>query len=140
MAEAKLNGTLNDDGEVACDCGFEWGLTTAYGNTTPTQSRESGEAFSQVVTGLDADTSYHFRALATNATGTAYGGDRTFITGPSGSPHYWYHLNVKNINLPYENKDKTKELHVILKNLSPTIKSQGANGQVKVKIDYEPAA
>jgi len=54
--------------------------------------------------------------------------------------NHWYHLNVKGVNLPYEDLDKTKELHIILKNLSPTTKSKGADGAVKVKIDYEPAA
>jgi len=57
---------------------------------------------------------------------------------------YWtvpyYRLNVKGVNLPYEDLDKTKELHIILKNLSPTTKYKGVDGAVKVKIDYEPAA
>ncbi|GAI40931.1 unnamed protein product, partial [marine sediment metagenome] len=33
-----LNGALDDDGGEACNCGFEWGETIAYGNTTPTDS------------------------------------------------------------------------------------------------------
>ena len=78
-----LNGTLDDDGGEACDCGFEWGETVAYGNTTPTQSRTTGQSFSQLIAGLTPNTTYHFRAFATNATGTSYGADRTFtILGP----------------------------------------------------------
>ena len=80
MVLANLNGTLDDDGGLACDCGFEWGLTTAYGNTTPTQSRTTGQTFSQAISGLDLDTTYHFRALSTNVIGTSYGVDRTFTT------------------------------------------------------------
>lgn len=75
-----LNGTLDDDGEEACDCGFEWGLTAAYGDTTPTQSRTTGQSFAQTIGGLIPGTTYHFRAFATNTAGTSYGADRTFTT------------------------------------------------------------
>jgi len=140
MASAKLNGVLVNGGGGACDCGFEWGETIAYGNTTPTQSKSTGQAFSQVISGLSPDTTYHFRAIGTNAAGTGYGSDLTLLTGPSGTPNYWYHLNVKGIDLPYEDLDGTKELHIVLKNLSPTTKGAGADGEVKIKVDYEPAA
>ena len=77
---ATLNGTLDNDGGEACDCGFQWGETVAYGNTTPTQSRTTGQTFSQAISGLTPGTTYHFRAFATNAAGTSYGADRTFTT------------------------------------------------------------
>jgi len=77
---ATLNGTLVFDGGEATDCGFEWGLTTAYGETTPTQSRTTGQTFAQDITSLIPDTVYHFRAIATNSTGTGYGEDRVFTT------------------------------------------------------------
>ena len=77
---SSLNGTLDDDGGEACDCGFEWGETIAYGNTTPTQSRTTGQTFSQVISGLSPNVTYHFRAFATNSAGTGYGADRTFTT------------------------------------------------------------
>ncbi|KKM96140.1 hypothetical protein LCGC14_1181180 [marine sediment metagenome] len=77
---ASLNGTLDDDGTEACDCGFEWGLDTGYGTTTPTQSKTTGETFSQVTGGLQPGTTYHFRALATNSAGTSHGADRSFTT------------------------------------------------------------
>jgi len=75
-----VNGTLDDDGGVACDCGFEWGETVAYGNTTPTQSRTTGQTFSQNIGGLSPGTTYHFRAFATNVVGTSYGADMSFTT------------------------------------------------------------
>jgi len=78
--EATLNSTLDDDGREACDCGFEWGETEAYGNTTPTQSRTTGQTFSQTISGLDPNKTYHFRAFATNAAGTSHGANRTFTT------------------------------------------------------------
>ncbi|GAI30496.1 unnamed protein product, partial [marine sediment metagenome] len=77
---AALNSTLDDDAGEPCDCGFEWGLTPAYGNTTPTQSRTTGETASQLIAGLSPVTTYHFRAFATNSKGTSYGADRTFTT------------------------------------------------------------
>jgi len=77
---ATLNGTLEADGGEACDCGFEYGETTAYGTTTVTQSKTTGETFSQEVLGLKGGTVYHFRAIATNSEGTSYGADRTFHT------------------------------------------------------------
>jgi hypothetical protein len=36
------------------------------------------------VSGLAAGTTYHFRIVATNASGTAYGSDRTFTTRSTG--------------------------------------------------------
>jgi len=38
------------------------------------------------MTGLLANTLYHYRAYAVNASGTGYGEDRTFTTDPSGVP------------------------------------------------------
>ncbi|MBA7615185.1 hypothetical protein ES703_22463 [subsurface metagenome] len=77
---ATLNGTLDDDGGEACDCGFEWGETDAYGNDTPTQSRTTGQTFAQTISGLDPNQTYHFRSVATNGAGTTYGADRSFTT------------------------------------------------------------
>jgi len=75
------NGTLDADGGEACDCGFEWGETTDYDETpTSTQSRETGQTFTQELTGLTPDTTYHFRAIATNSAGSGYGADATFTT------------------------------------------------------------
>jgi hypothetical protein len=66
---------------------FQYGTTSSYGLHT-----HSGESFasdgvdhsvSSQISGLAPDTSYHFRATATNFTGTTYGPDRTFnTTGP----------------------------------------------------------
>ncbi|MBA7691376.1 hypothetical protein ES703_99919 [subsurface metagenome] len=81
---AILNGTLDDDTGEVCACGFEWGETVAYGNTTPTQSKTTGQTFSRLITGLSLGTIYHFRAFATNLAGTSYGADRAFTTRENG--------------------------------------------------------
>jgi len=77
---ATLHGTLDDDGGEACDCGFEYGEDTGYGTTTATQSKTTGQTFSQAITELKPLTTYHFRAIATNSIGTSYGSDATFTT------------------------------------------------------------
>ena len=80
MGQALLNGTLVDDGGQACDCGFQWGLTIAYGNTTATQSKTIGQSFFIALLGLAAGATYHFRTFATNSLGTAFGDDAQFST------------------------------------------------------------
>jgi hypothetical protein len=79
-ASATLNGTLDSDGGLPSDCGFEWGPDENYGYVTPTVVKTTGENFSQVIYGLEPGTTYHFRTFATNAYGTSYGSDRSFTT------------------------------------------------------------
>ena len=83
QVSATLNGLLNDDGGEACACGFEWGLTDAYGHTTLTESKVTGESSSRAIGGLTPGTTYHFRAFATNSAGTGYGADRSFTSTPT---------------------------------------------------------
>lgn len=87
-ANSYLNGILSNDGGEACDCGFQWGLTDAYGNTTSTVSRTTGQGFALLITGLTANTVYHFRAFATNTAGTAYGSDVAFTSGVGSNAGY----------------------------------------------------
>ena len=77
---AVLNGILDDDGGMTCECWFEWGLDTSYGNVTSPVSKTTGEKSSHIVDGLIRETTYHFRALASNIFGTSYGADRKFRT------------------------------------------------------------
>ena len=80
MESATLNGILNDDGGMDCECWFEWGLDATYGNVTPSTSKTTGEKFSYVMDGLLPETTYHFRAVASNIFGTGHGADREFRT------------------------------------------------------------
>ena len=89
LTEATINGFLEDDGGMLCDCAFEWGLTESYGEITPVQSKTAGEYFSQLITGLEADTIYHFRAIAYNVFGISRGSDRTFRTLNAVPPPYF---------------------------------------------------
>jgi len=79
---ATLNGTLiGDGGDTTTDCNFEWGETTAYGTTTATDSKSSGESFSKGITGLVSGTTYHYRAKASNDYDTVYGADKILVAG-----------------------------------------------------------
>lgn len=77
----KLNGRLDPHG-LTTSVYFQYGTTTSYGLTTAPQS-QSGNTFRNItasISGLSANTTYHFRTVATNSAGTRYGGDRTFTT------------------------------------------------------------
>lgn len=49
-----------------------------------------------------------------------------------------YYLNISDLNILYEDKDETKELHISLQNLSPTDKAAGATGEIQMDIKYAP--
>ena len=89
LIEATINGFLEDDGGMLCDVAFEWGLTESYGNITPVQTKTAREHFSQALTGLEPDTVYHFRALASNVFGLSRGADRAFRTLSTMTPPYF---------------------------------------------------
>ncbi|MBA7635143.1 hypothetical protein ES703_42744 [subsurface metagenome] len=42
--------------------------------------KETSDTFEQTISGLEPNTTYHFRAQAKNSVGTASGADRTFTT------------------------------------------------------------
>ena len=78
---ATLNGTVNPNGS-ATTIFFEWGPTSAYGNTTFVQSIGNGTinlAVTADLIGLIPDTLYHYRVVATNSAGTTQGGDVPFV-------------------------------------------------------------
>jgi phospholipase C len=86
---ATLNATVDPDGAAVTECRFEFGTSVSYGASVPCAalpgSGSSPVALSASVTGLSANTVYHYRVLATNAAGTSYGPDLAFTTS-SDSP------------------------------------------------------
>ena len=79
---ATLNGSYTGNGEDT-HYFFEWGPSTAYGNSTPLEDAGSGsgaKSISANLVGLTVETTYHYRVVATNAVGTSYGTDRSFKT------------------------------------------------------------
>ena len=82
QTSATLNGTVNPNGE-STNYYFEYGTDTSYGSTTESTSAGSGTtnvSVSVEITGLTSGTTYHFRLVATNSSGTTYGIDVTFVT------------------------------------------------------------
>ena len=79
---ATLAGTVNPNTR-ATTVFFEFGTDTLYGNTTAPQNISAGSSNVNViapVSGLTRGTAYHFRLVAQNAAGTAYGDDMVFTT------------------------------------------------------------
>ena len=85
---AALNGSLDPHG-LTTGVSFQYGTTTSYGSTTSMQT-QTGNTYRNVsanVSGLMANTTYHFRIVASNSAGTRMGSDRTFTTlSTTGAP------------------------------------------------------
>ena len=82
LTSAKLNGTVTPNGQ-ATSWYFEYGTSTSYGSKTSAKNAGSGTSAVNVaasLTGLRRTTTYHYRLVATNASGTTVGGDRSFST------------------------------------------------------------
>ena len=79
---ATVTGTV-DPGGQATTWHVEYGTSTSYGSTTSATSAGSGTtatAISDNLTGLATGTTYHYRVVATNGTGTSHGSDAVFTT------------------------------------------------------------
>lgn len=84
---AVVNGTVEPNGEDTTYV-FQYGTTTDYGTTTPVQGPVKGNgarAVSATLSGLAPGTTYHYRVVATNPSGTVNGADMTFTTAAPGS-------------------------------------------------------
>ena len=90
QSSATLSGAVNPNGEEVGYCALEYGTSTYYTASAPCSpapgSGASPVAVSASVAGLSANTSYHFRIVAANATGLSLGGDQTFSTLPQPPP------------------------------------------------------
>jgi parallel beta-helix repeat protein len=80
-SSATLTGNLDNTGGETCQVWFEYGTTTSYGSSTTKLSMSLTGPFSAIISTLSDDTTYHFRACASNSKGTRYGSDKTFTTG-----------------------------------------------------------
>jgi len=77
---ARLHGNLTDTGGESCQVWFEYGKTTAYSSSTPPHPLLSPSTFSAELTDLEDNTTYLFRAAASNSNGSVYGDDISFTT------------------------------------------------------------
>ncbi len=79
---AKLEGRLNPLGEAAL-FHFEYGPDTTYGMKSPPEpagQQISGRLVFATLGGLKPGTTYHYRLVGVNASGTTHGTDKTFQT------------------------------------------------------------
>lgn len=85
---ATLNSSVYPHG-LTTTVYFQYGTTTGYGLTTSAQTN-AGNRYQDIsanISGLTTSTTYHYRIVATNSSGTRYGGDTTFTTlTPNGHP------------------------------------------------------
>ena len=82
---ATVAGTVNPNG-AATTWYFEYGTSTSYGSKTASTNAGSGTANTNVssgLTGLKPATTYHYRLVATNSSGTTHGSDGIFSTSAS---------------------------------------------------------
>ncbi|MFL5866834.1 MAG: BNR-4 repeat-containing protein [Thermoleophilaceae bacterium] len=88
---ATLNGSINPKNQ-ATSYRFQYGRTTAYESATPERTLPStgnaSQAVSAAVSGLTPGATYHYRLVATNATGTSAGVDRTFTASTTAPSRY----------------------------------------------------
>ncbi|MET0306588.1 MAG: fibronectin type III domain-containing protein [Solirubrobacterales bacterium] len=82
-SSATLNGDVNPN-SLETKAYFEYGPTAAYGSKTAEVNVGSGAGaveVSKAISSLTPNTEYHYRVVATNASGTSKGADRTFVVG-----------------------------------------------------------
>jgi YVTN family beta-propeller protein len=81
---AQLNALVNPNGGFLGECRFEYGVSASYGShvsCSPASGFGPGPvAVSAAITGLAANSEYHFRVSARNQGGESSGSDRTFRT------------------------------------------------------------
>lgn len=90
LTEAVLRASVNPKSTEVAGCFFEVGLTEIYETTLPCASDPgAGETPVSVLAeakGLQPDTTYHYRIVATNQSGTKHGKDESFETPARAKP------------------------------------------------------
>ncbi len=84
---ATIRGSVLANG-LATSVSVEYGATLSYGNTQflTTTSADTSIDVEGILTGLQANTIYHYRLVVSNSTGISYGQDQVFTTASQGLP------------------------------------------------------
>ncbi|WP_066707877.1 DUF6701 domain-containing protein [Curvibacter delicatus] len=88
---ATLNGTVSSNAATTT-VSFQYGLTTAYGETitasqSPLGAGATGAAVSADLESLNCNSTFYYRVAATNSQGTTYGSGGSFTTGACAAPY-----------------------------------------------------
>jgi hypothetical protein len=79
---AQVAASINPHGQ-STTYAFQYGTSTNYGSQTSTADGGSGtttESVHATLSGLASGTTYHYRVVATNSSGSTAGSDQTFMT------------------------------------------------------------
>jgi hypothetical protein len=100
---AVLHGAINPNSSNT-SYHFEYGATTAYGNSAPIPDGallgDTSQKVSVALSDLEPHILYHFRIVATNAVGTTVGDDQTFHFLPTSCPNATLRQQTGSSNLP----------------------------------------
>ena len=82
--QVTLNASVDPEGSLVLSCRFEYGPTSAYGDSVPCDPDpgfgDDPVSASAEVSGLQPDTEYHYRVVVTNEGGTTNGDDVELTT------------------------------------------------------------
>jgi uncharacterized repeat protein (TIGR03803 family) len=112
---AILNGTVNPN-SLETSLYFEWGTSIAYGASTAIQQLGNGSMTvpcSASIEGLQADTVYHYRLVASNSSGTTFGQDQTFIRpADTNADLAWLQLSAGDLTPEFASSQKVYRLNL----------------------------
>ena len=82
---ATIDAQVNPEGELTTSCVFEYGKTASYGSSVTCNGGElyeavAGEVASAELSGLEANTTYHYRLVVETAEGKTEGADGELTT------------------------------------------------------------
>ena len=91
----------SDGGAEVTDCGIVWSKEANPTTDLSTKISFDGaeESYTCQLTGLNASTTYYYRAYATNEAGTAYGEEHSFTTSASSAPVPTMSVEVNGITI-----------------------------------------
>ena len=126
QTSGKIRGSVNPNGQ-ATTYYFEWGTSTSYDHETAHRDAGSGKnsiTVDETIANLTPGTTYHYRLVAQNPSGTSYGSDRTFTT------------TAISVSMPTASTGSASDVTENTAILSGTINPQGA--ETRFRFEYGP--
>ncbi len=133
---ADLTGTVDPEGGAVKSCSFEYGTTSEYGSTASCSTLPGAVhtpvPVSAAISGLQENTTYHFRLIAGNAGGTNQGSDQQFTT--AGPPDFGRCVTVppEDAAATRRRAQQSAELHRCLHQCRLSEEQHEPHGQVRM--------